>query len=105
MTAAPIIRGCEKVKDMDPVFIIRKNILLPDPDKTPWLLSYGPSGCSELMADGQRHTVYTCIWGNRRQDAKVFVDEAKARALARQTGACVITTKRRENHGLEDADR
>ena len=54
------------------------------------------SGMTEVMADGKREQVYTCLWGSRMRDARPFEDEDIARSMAKKIGGCVVISARKE---------
>lgn len=51
-----------------------------------WLINTMESGCPVL----------TCLWGERRQDAKVFDSLYRAEKLSRRIGGCVVVCCVRE---------
>lgn len=78
----------------DKIYLVRKDRRLRE--DAPWLMNYHSSGCTEILADGKRHEIYTFLWGNHLRDAKVFLDKDEARAIANKAGRCtVIGTKKR----------
>ena len=55
-----------------------------------WLMNYQPSGCKEILGGGTFESIYTCLWGDRKQDAKPFEHDYEAKALAKRLGAEVV---------------
>lgn len=84
------VRATEKTRQKgqyNAMWIIRKDGL--------WLMGTKASGIREFMKDGELHNVPTCIYSARLQDAKIFDDEAKARALALLIGGEVLAACKR----------
>lgn len=51
-----------------------------------WLINLMKSGCP----------VPTCLWGERKQDAKVFDSLYRAETLSRRIGGCTVVCCARE---------
>lgn len=79
----------------DKVYLVKKDGRSKGGKDSPWLLNYKPSGCHEIMANGKRQVVYTCLWGDNRRDAKIFLDEAEANRVAASAGNCVVISAKR----------
>lgn len=74
----------------DMLFLIRQ-----DSGDRLWLLNYTPSGCKEYLNDGKLTEFYTCLWGNRREDARQFITEVTAKAVAKIIGGCNVVSVRK----------
>lgn len=82
--------------DDNKVYYIKRDARTKEGKDTPWLMNYKASGMTEIAVDGQRHEVYTCLWGCRMRDAKPFEDEGTARSIAKKIGGCVVISVKKE---------
>ena len=60
-----------------------------------WMMNYQPSGCKEFLEDGALREIYTFLWGNRREDARMFQNKNNAQAIANKAGHCVVVSMKR----------
>lgn len=81
----------------DKLFYIKRDARTKDGKDAPWLIGYRNSGLTEIVADGTRQPVYTCLWGCRMRDAMPFEDEALARSMAKRIGGCVVISVKKED--------
>ena len=79
----------------DKLYYIKRDARTKEGKDAPWLMGYRASGMTEVMADGKREQVYTCLWGDQRRDAKVFLDESEANRMANAAGHCVVISAKK----------
>lgn len=79
------------------LYVVKKDCRKRENKDAPWLLGYKLSGMKEFMEDGQLREVYTCLWGSRQKDAKLFRNEDEARRLAKRIGGCIVVAIRKED--------
>lgn len=72
------------------IYLVRKDGRTKGGNVLPWLVGCGFTGVKELMADGKHHDVYTCVWGMRDRDAKVFAEKADAQRVVKALGNCIV---------------
>ena len=80
---------------MDKQYMIKKDCRKRENKDAPWLLNYKYSGVKEFMDDGRLREVFTCVWGSRQQDARVFKNEDEARRMASSIGNCIVVAFRK----------
>lgn len=64
-------------------YLIRKDGL--------WLAGMRGGGISEIMPDGKREEVPTCVYSSRMEDARSYTVKGAAVIVAKKLGAEVIT--------------
>ena len=80
----------------DKIYLVKKDGRSKEGKDAPWLMNYRPSGLKEVMGDDGLQQVYTFLWGSRRRDAKVFLDEREANRMAKVAGNCIVISARKE---------
>ena len=80
------------------LYAIKKDGRKPGGKVAPWLMHYMDSGLKEYGPDGKLHEVYTCLWSEHMEDAKVFDNRDKAWMVAAVIGKGCVVVKVRSDH-------
>ena len=78
------------------MYAIKKDGRKPGGKDAPWLMHYLETDRKEFGSDGMLHPVYTCLWGNNMEDAKVFDNRDKAWMVASVIGKGCVVVKLKE---------
>lgn len=70
----------------DRIWFVRRTGKTEEEKSTPWLMARADNGIREFVKGDARQIVYTALWCSHRRDAKMFLRESEARAVAASLG-------------------